>query len=205
MSTHRFGNLLKWGPAYCELIDNPLISPYLAELLGPNFRLDHIYLDVIRSGKSPIGTSLHGSSGRFDPSQYYHFEQGKMYNGLTVVAYNLKDVNPGDGGFGCVPGTHKSNFPFPNDWRDTSENMAPCVTAVPGPAGSAVIFTEALTHGALPWHGKDERRTIFFKFSPHPISWSAGYFNAADYPHLTQRQREILESPNARYGSRPKS
>jgi len=30
---------------------------------------------------------------------------GRMANGLTVVAYNLKDVNPGDGGFACVPGT----------------------------------------------------------------------------------------------------
>ncbi|HZP81290.1 MAG TPA: hypothetical protein VFB21_06615 [Chthonomonadaceae bacterium] len=41
-----------------------------------------------------------------------------MRNGLTVVAYNLKDVNPGDGGFGCVPGSHKSNLPFPSEWRE---------------------------------------------------------------------------------------
>ena len=82
--------------------------------------------------------------------------------------------------------------------------MAPCVTAVPGPAATAVIFTEALTHGALPWLGADERRTVFFKFSPHPVSWAAGYFNETDYPDLTERQREVLEPPNARYGSRKK-
>jgi hypothetical protein len=48
-----------------------------------------------------------------------------MYNGLTAVAYNLTDVNPGEGGFGCIPGSHKSK------------------------AGTAIIFTEALTHGTL--------------------------------------------------------
>ena len=35
-----------------------------------------------------------------------------MYNGLTVVMYALKDVNPGDGGFICVPGSHKTNMDF---------------------------------------------------------------------------------------------
>ena len=28
----------------------------------------------------------------------------RMYNGLLVAMYALKDVNPGDGGFICVPG-----------------------------------------------------------------------------------------------------
>ncbi len=39
-----------------------------------------------------------------------------MRNGFTVVADNLRDVNEGDGGFGCVPGSHKSNFPLPDEW-----------------------------------------------------------------------------------------
>jgi hypothetical protein len=74
--------------------------------------------------------------------------------------------------------------------------------AVTGPAGTAILFTEALTHGTLPWHGRDERRTIFFKYSPHSVSWAARYFDATRYPDLTERQREILEPPNARYPGR---
>ena len=84
------------------------------------------------------------------------------------------------------------------------EGLQPCVRRVTGPAGTAVIFTEALTHGALPWTGAGERRTLFFKYSPHPVSWAAGYFDASQYAGLSQRQREILEAPNARYGTRPK-
>ncbi|MDF2441732.1 MAG: hypothetical protein JWN98_2716 [Abditibacteriota bacterium] len=200
-STHRFGGLLDWGPPLYGLLDNARVTPILETILGAQFRLDHVYCDVIRGGLGPIGAHLHGGGTPFDPSQYYHYRDGKMYNGLTVVAYNLKDVNPGDGGFACVPGSHKANFPFPNEWKNL-ETLQPCVRAVTGKAGTAIIFTEALTHGALPWQGQDERRTVFFKFSPHAVSWAAKYFNADDYEGLSERQRAILEAPNARYHSR---
>jgi len=199
--THRFGSLLSWGSPYLDLIDNPRITPYLVELLGADFRLDHDYADVIRSGKGPIGTTLHGGGTPFVPMHYYHYADGRMHNGLTVVAYNLKDVHPGDGGFAAVPGSHKSNVRFPDEWREL-EARQPFVQAVTGPAGAAILFTEALTHGTLPWSGPDERRTVFYKYSPHPLSWAAGYYDADEYEGLTARQRAILEPPNARYAGR---
>jgi hypothetical protein len=201
-STHRFGGLLDWGPAYRALIDNPTITPVLEQIVGPQYRLDHVYLDIIRSGTSPIGATLHGGRVPFGPTHYYHYQDGTMHNGLSVVAYNLADVGPEDGGFGCVPGSHKSNFRFPAEWRDMDEGLQPCVQRITGPAGSAVIFTEALTHGALPWTGSGERRTAFYKYSPHAVSWAAGYFDAEDYSDLSERQRDILEAPNARYARR---
>lgn len=201
MRTHRFGPLLEWGEEYRYLIDNPSITPYLSELLGEGFRLDHVYLDVIRSGKGPIGTRLHGGAVPFNPTHYFRFEGGQMHNGLSVVAYNLKDVGPMDGGFGCVPGSHKSNYSFPDEWKEMEE-PGPLVERVTGPAGTAIIFTEALTHGTLPWAGADERRTVFFKYSPHPVSWSADYFDPDNYSDLTDAQRGILEGPNARYRGR---
>jgi hypothetical protein len=36
-------------------------------------------------------------------------------------------------------------------------------------AGDALIFSEHLTHGTLPWLANKERRTIFFKCLPRPI------------------------------------
>ncbi len=200
-TTQRWGRILTWGKPYTDLIDNPRVKPYLDAIIGDKFRLDHDYADLIRSGTSPIGATLHGGGTPFDPSQFYHYKDGRMYNGLVVVAYNLHDVNPGDGGFGCVPGSHKSNLPYPADWRDLT-TLQPHMRAVTGPAGTAVIFTEALTHGALPWSGARERRTLFYKYSPHNSSWSAKYYNDADYPNLTERQRDVLEAPNARYRGR---
>lgn len=199
--SHRFGGLLDWGPAYRALINPPSITPYLEAFVNRQFRLDHVYADIIRGGRGPIGTRLHGGATPFDAAQYYHYHNGRIYNGLTVVAYNLHDVNPGDGGTGCVPGSHKSNFPYPDDWRET-DTLQPFMRAITGPAGAAIIFTEALTHGTLPWLGKQERRTLFYKYSPFPVSWSAGYFDASRYTDLTDFQRRILEPPNARYPGR---
>ena len=203
-NTHRFTDLLDWGKPYREMIDQPGVLPYLEPILGPDFRLDHIYLDVIRSGLSPIGAHLHGGGAPFDPTMYYHFRDGRMYSGLIVVAYNLRDVGPEDGGFACVPGSHKANYAFPGEWKDMSEELHPSIHRVTGRAGTAILFTEALTHGPLPWTGKKERRTLFYKYSPHSISWSARYFDGAKYADLTERQRAILEAPNARSPGQPK-
>ena len=97
MQTHRFRDLLDWGKAYRHLLDNPRVLPHLEGLVGEQFRLDHVYLDVIRSGKGPIGTRLHGGRTPFRASVDFRFEDGRMHNALTVVAYNLKDVGPNDG------------------------------------------------------------------------------------------------------------
>jgi hypothetical protein len=203
-NTFRFGTLLDWGAPFRRLIDNPRVSPLLEAIHGPHFRLDHEYGDLIRRGKGPIGTRLHGGAVPFDPSQYYLVASGEMRSGLAVVAYNLRDVGPTDGGFAAVPGSHKANYEFPADWKELeTDEPRPWLRRVTGPAGTAVVFTEALSHGTLPWTGAGERRTLFYKFSPHPVSWAATYYDASRWPDLTDRERGILEAPNARYGSRP--
>ena len=45
-----------------------------------------------------------------------------------------------------------------------------------------------MTHGTLPWRGAGERRTIFYKYSPHASSWAATYYDPDRYPGLTVRQ-----------------
>ena len=202
-STHRFGDLLSWGQPYVDLLDNRHVETHLTEILGEQFRMDHVYLDVIRSGLSPIGATLHGGGTPYNPVTFYDFRNGRMHSGLFVVAYNLADVGPEDGGFACVPGSHKSNYPFPTEWRDLSDRQ-PFVERITGPAGTAVLFTEALTHGPLPWSGKAERRTLFYKYHHHGGAWSASY-PVPDGLVVTERQRRILEAPNARYPRRPRA
>ncbi len=193
-TTRRWSHLLARSRAFRDLIDTPVVLPVLEELLGPEFRLDHEYVDLIRSGMGPIGSGLHGGSVPFRAGEYYWSGDGQMHSGLVAVAYNLKDVGPEDGGFACVPGSHKSAFAFPDNWKDLADPH-PCVRKVTGPAGSAVIFTEALAHGTLPWRGSDERRTVFYKYSPRSLAWSRTPYEPSAYPDLTDRQRDILRSP----------
>jgi ectoine hydroxylase-related dioxygenase (phytanoyl-CoA dioxygenase family) len=190
----RFDGLLPWGKPFQSLIDNPRITPYLETLLGVNARLDHQYVHIIRYGTGPIGSELHGGGTPYDPCQYYLYKDGRMYNGLTAVAYQLTDVFPGEGGFGCIPGSHKSNLPLPRSWINL-ENPVPCVREIVVKAGAAIIFTEALTHGTMPWRGARERRTLFYKYSPYPSTYSRIFYDLNKFPELTDAQRRLLKTP----------
>ena len=104
-------NVSLWGPHFSDLMDHPDILPYLVELMGPKFRIDHDYCMFMRRGTSR--SRLHGgpSPQSYEGDHWYRFNQdGTIRNGLTVFTYNLTDCNPGEGGFACVPGSHKTNL-----------------------------------------------------------------------------------------------
>ncbi len=104
--------LLRWGPPYVSLIDNPKVSPVLEEILGDHFRLDHTYATLLRPARGPLDPTLCGTSRWHSGPQawprqrheYYSCDAGVFSSGLTVVAYELCDVPPGAGGFGAIPG-----------------------------------------------------------------------------------------------------
>lgn len=211
---------LHWDQVWRDLIDLPTLSPILEELIGdpglqqsreanaesrqplPTFRLDHINVHT-HVDKSFRGGMLHGGPG---VNGAFRYHDGRFYNGLLTVSLELFDTHPNDGGFACIPGTHKSNVTLPAAWRDLSLGVADCVTRVAAKPGEAIIFTEALTHGTLPWTVDTPRSTVFYKYSPHSSSWGANYFDPAafrQYNDMDDRKLAILEPPNARYRGRP--
>ena len=93
--------------------------------------------------------------------------------GLLTLVYELKPVAPGQGGFGCIPGSHRPDFPalpehegWRKSWATDELRGAAWPANVPvhrieAEPGSCIIFTEKLLHGTLPWAGGGERRTLF--------------------------------------------
>lgn len=193
----RFGGFLNWGCAFCDLLDHPRLMPILKTILGDGFRLDHYYGIYMRAGTERL--NLHGGGTPYDPPEYYHFRNGQMYNGLTVVAWNLSDTGPEYGGFCAVPGSHKANFPCPPEVKE--QHIGHEAVVVPSaPAGSVVIFTEALTHGTAPWTAGHQRRSLLYKYSPGQQSWGSNYVQPPADVELTPRQKLLFEKPyfNAR-------
>jgi ectoine hydroxylase-related dioxygenase (phytanoyl-CoA dioxygenase family) len=183
-----------WCEPFRHLLVHPGIVSYLTELIGPGFRLDH-GPGLIGMVPGTEGHVLHGGGEPYDPSQYYVHKNGRMYNGLTVVSWQLTDVKPGDGGFCCIPGSHKSNFACPADIK-RYESDRDAVHQVVAPAGSAVLFTEALTHGTLPWRSEQPRRSILFKYSPGFLAWGGGYPTSAELlEDLSPEARLVMERP----------
>jgi len=216
---------LHWDKIWRDLLDLPNLSPILEELVGnppllaarrarasegsndrqplPTFRLDHINVHThIEQGFK--GGKLHG--GWNSVTGLYRYHDGVMYNGLTTVSFELYDTHPNDGGFACIPGSHKANIDVPEDWIDMSQGVHECVARVAAKPGDGIIFSEAMTHGTLPWTSDARRETVFYKFAPHSLTWSADFYDPEDfreYPDMDERKLAILEAPNARYPQRP--
>ena len=79
LELRRTANVSKWDPACQRLIDHPKVTPYLKELLGPTFRLDHDYcIFMSRSGEP--GGNLHGGPETANGCQFYKHHNGTIRN-----------------------------------------------------------------------------------------------------------------------------
>ena len=75
-STHRFMEPLTWGAPFRDVIDHPRVLPYVQDIVAPQVRIDHTYLDIIRSGINPSAGTLHGGGTPFDPGQFFDLPMG---------------------------------------------------------------------------------------------------------------------------------
>jgi hypothetical protein len=190
----RFTGFLDWGDDWRGLIDHPRILPVLLAIIGEKFRLDHLYGMSMRADVKSSGEGLHHHAAMFDYGCFYATHGNRMHNGLVVVSYALCDVPAGAGGFCCIPGTHKSLYPVPPSWFGALDN--PLVQHVPMQAGDVVIFSEALSHGTMPWTcTTHERRAVLLKYTPAYMQWSGSKKTMADLTKLSPRQQLIMAPP----------
>jgi hypothetical protein len=188
------GELLAWHQGFRDLLDHSLVAAVLDAFIGPYARLDHAYGIVMAPGTS--GLAVHGPASPFDPAQYYVHRGGAIRSGLLSFSWALCDGKPGDGGFGCIPGSHRADEPVP-------AGADRLVQEVPQPPGSLLVFTEALVHCTLPWRGGSDRLVVLYKYSPGSSAWAQSEPPPpAALEGMTERQRRLLEPPFAG-GRRP--
>ena len=198
-----FGNCLDWPSPWCDPFRRLMVLPaalrYMVETIGDDLRFEG--LTGIANTRGSEGQILHGGGVGHSPDLeqgfFHRVEQGRVRNGLMAVAYLLSDVNPGDGGFCCIPGSHKANFFCSWEMRRL-EIGEEHVRHIPAKAGSAILFTEALTHGALPWNGEHERRLVFLRYGPGIMAFSppAAPETLAEIAALSPLHAALLKPPS---------
>ena len=104
------------------------------------------------------GFDLHGGACKGDGSWYrelaYECRNGHMHVNLLAMGVSLGGATaPGQGGYVIVPGSHKSNFPVPDGVQHLEGDMLGLLHNPALEAGDVLLFTEAATHGAVPWSG----------------------------------------------------
>ena len=99
---YNFGNVLEWPEpdVFRSTIAHPRLVPYLDTLFGRGWRLASHGAQIFVQQKGSGGHGLHGSTARaFDPTHYYHHQNGEMRSGMIVCSFCLSDTRRGDGGF----------------------------------------------------------------------------------------------------------
>ena len=194
--------MLAWEKPHCEVFRNmiahPRCAPYLKELLGPGFRLQE--LGVVTMDNGAEGFWFHEGGEPHDRSRGFLYRNGRIFCGLTNLAVQLTDVGPGDGGFSCLPGSHKANFPCPDDIR-LYQAHRDRIVQLSAKAGDAILFVETLMHGALPWVADHQRRTVFVRFNTAVAAESlmGTYTPPPFYDELTDAQKAVLAAPAYQY------
>lgn len=162
---HFAGGLLAAGRPFIQLIDHPKTIEVLQGIISLSLRLEGAYSFVRYKGCPPF--EMHGGHRGGDVNFRYDVRNNRIYTGLTVISFNLQDIDAADGGFACIPGSHKSDFSVPaEDRKELFAIDGPLVRTIPAPKGAAVIFTETLAHGAATWQREDQPRYgLFYKYN----------------------------------------
>ena len=206
------GGMLEW-PApdrdlFRDVLTHPKLVPYYHALVGEGYRMDHLPL-LIQQAPGADGFVFHGGKmnddGTWCDELSYTWNQGRMYNRLLAVSVALTRTTPGDGGFCVVRGSHKSNLPCPpsiqgyEEHRDLVDN--------PGlEPGDVMFFTEAGTHGTLPWTAAHTRRAALYRFAPATSAYGRAYLTPEHWgglDDLTEAEKAVLAPPYHQRLDRP--
>ena len=135
----------------------------------------------------------HGGGGYFNfrgNSHIYQMQSGKVHSGLTRVVWELNEVGEGDGGTLFLPGSHKAAFSRPDELSERDSALWESYTC---PAGSAVIFTEALCHSGTRWTNEQrDRLSLFTCYDTVNSKWGKGCPSAEVIASFPEKRRTLF-------------
>ncbi len=196
-------NIVEAGKPFETLIDHPSWVDRLRRYCGEDgtyvqgLYIDECFASIRRNGGYfPIHSG--GQDGVI--RNQFRFVNGKFRCGQVNILLALTDIGPGDGGTRILPGSHKSNFAHPVFARDFSERMKDTDETVEGSieinmkAGDALMFVDALSHGATKRINPGDRRVVIYRYGPSWGNTRYGFrYSQELLDRLTPAQRRILE------------
>ena len=196
-------NIVEAGEPFEKLIDHPAWVERLHRYCGEKdtyvdgLFIDECFASVRRTGGFfPIHSGGHRSKVR----NQYRVVNGQFCCGQVNILLAVTDIGPGDGGTLVVPGSHKTNF-FPEEVAALYNDRKNYITLPDGPievqlkAGDALLFVDALMHGATERTNPGERRAVIYRYGPMWAKTRHGFeYSEELLARLTPARRKILRN-----------
>lgn len=206
-NNHRAGlelhNIVEGGTPFETLIDNPSWVNRLRTYCGEkDTYVQGLFIDECFASIRRTGGYFPMHSGGQDGvvRNQFRFVNGQFRCGQVNILLALTDIGPGDGGTRILPGSHKSNLPHPVFARPYDERVHDEDEVVEGSievnmqAGDALMFVDAISHGATRRVNPGERRVVIYRYGPTWGTTRYGYRYSDDLlGRVTPAQRAILQ------------
>ncbi|MEZ4683303.1 MAG: phytanoyl-CoA dioxygenase family protein [Caldilineaceae bacterium] len=198
--------ILDDDPLFLELLDWPAMMIYVRALL--NAKPHHHASDAIVEYAADM--AARGPGWHLDGHDNGYRNLGRPIPLLQLkLGYYLSDMcEPGQGNLTVVPGSHKATIePSADDLK--RPDLFPGACELCAPAGSAILFHNALWHTAGIFRKPASRRVILYYAYEHP--WMVASQEHWSYPkafyneRLSLEQRQlfhgfVFDPPEARWG-----
>ncbi len=198
--------ILEDDPLFLELVDWAPLMPYVKALINP---MPHYHAsDAILEHGSELMARKGGWHIDGNDQGYRGFGWPIPLLQLKVGYYLTDMTQPGNGNLTVVPCSHKArHVPSLRDLE--AQHTHPGSVQVCAPAGSAILFHNALWHAAAPFASPAHRRTMLYYAYEHPWMVGAqGHWNySKDFYNrsLSKAQRKlfhgfVFDPPEQRWG-----
>lgn len=187
-------------PALERLIDHPAVLPKVRGLYGDRFVLQACW-NTMQPARSGVGGWHQDGSSAYDYKQL----------GYPVPLIQLRasflltdQSEPGTGNMELIPGSHRAQVPLPEEVRQ-ERGEVPIGHVICAPAGSVLVFHNAVWHRTYTHNGDRDRYTAHYIYSPPWVRSADRFGNSPDFLERTTPLRRALMGefarPDAPYGA----
>ena len=189
-----FTHVLETDPAILEYVSHPRLVGMVEEVVGDTVRLEETEATI--NSRNPEDNldeqPRYGFHAGLRPDIGTYVENGLVHSSFVKTLTNLTDLGPEDGGTVVIAGSHKMKCPQDEVVACAYEDPS-LIHQIVAPAGSTLLFTEALVHATGQRRSDGERAIMIAGYTPtHFQAWAGNEPTAAFVERAPEQLRPLL-------------
>ena len=187
---HYIGNIIEADPATTAYATHPRMVAMAEELIGGEARIVQIDAHINRRGPDEGTHEFHRGT---DIPFATHTYQGLFHCSFVKTLTNLTDLGPDDGGTVVIAGSHKVDVAIPEFVKMVRDDPS-LIHQVVAPAGSTLLFSEALIHASGRIRTDTERVVIVTGYGTTLFpNWGYGQISDAFRRQIPEQLKILID------------